>query len=103
MTDIAYLDPRTGRTYPLATPRWCGDDQAPLMLTPLPGITRDAIRQEERSLWRYAAALPFVPEDPISMGEGCTPLVPSTRSVSGVRGPSSLRSATVGTPFRRKS
>lgn len=76
MTDIAYLDPRTGRTYPLATPRWCGDDQAPLMLTPLPGITRDAIRQEERSLWRYAAALPFVPEDPISMGEGCTPLVP---------------------------
>lgn len=76
MTDIAYLDPRTGRTYPLATPRWCGDDKAPLMLTPLPGIRRDAIRQEERSLWRYAAALPFVPEDPISMGEGCTPLVP---------------------------
>ena len=50
MTDIAYLDPRTGRTYPLATPRWCGDDKAPLMLTPLPGIRRDAIRQEERSL-----------------------------------------------------
>lgn len=81
MTDIAYLDPRTGRTYPLATPRWCGDDQAPLMLTPLPGITRDAIRQEERSLWRYAAALPFVPEDPISMGEGCTPLV--SRVIAG--------------------
>ena len=76
MTDIAYLDPHTGRTYPLTTPRWCGDDKAPLMLTPLPGIRRDVIRQEERSLWRYAAALPFVPEDPISMGEGCTPLVP---------------------------
>ena len=76
MTDIAYLDPRTGRTYPLDEPRWCGDDQAPLLLTPLPGIRRDAIRTEERSLWRYAAALPFVPEDPISMGEGCTPLVP---------------------------
>ena len=81
MTDIAYLDPRTGRTYPLATPRWCGDDKAPLMLTPLPGIRRDAIRQEERSLWRYAAALPFVPEDPISMGEGCTPLV--SRVIAG--------------------
>ena len=65
MTDTAYLDPRTGRTYPLDTPRWCGDDQAPLLLTPLPGITRDAIVPEERSLWRYAAALPF---DPISMG-----------------------------------
>ena len=76
MTDIAYLDPRTGRTYPLDTPRWCGDDQAPLLLTPLPGITRDAIRAEDRSLWRYAAALPFIPDDPISMGEGCTPLVP---------------------------
>ncbi len=76
MTETAYLDPRTGRTYPLSTPRWCGDDRAPLLLTPLPGITRDAIRTEERSLWRYGAALPFVPEDPISMGEGCTPLVP---------------------------
>ncbi len=76
MTDIAYLDPRTGRTYPLAAPRWCGDDQAPLLLTPLPGITRDAIRGEDRSLWRYAASFPFIPDDPISMGEGCTPLVP---------------------------
>jgi len=76
MTDTAYLDPRTGRTYPLDTPRWCGEDRAPLLLAPLPGITRHAIRAEERSIWRYAAALPFAPEDPISMGEGCTPLVP---------------------------
>lgn len=76
MTDTAYLDPRTGRTYPFDTPRWCGDDRAPLLLTPLPGITRNAIRAEERSIWRYAAALPFAPEDPISMGEGCSPLVP---------------------------
>ena len=76
MTDTAYLDPRTGRTYPLSEPRWCGDGQAPLLLTPMPGITRAAIRREDRSLWRYAAALPFVPDDPITMGEGCTPLVP---------------------------
>lgn len=76
MTAIAYLDPRSGRTYPLDVPRWCGDDRAPLLLTPLPGIGRDAIRQEDRSIWRYAGALPFVPDDPISMGEGCTPLVP---------------------------
>ena len=76
MTDPAYLDPRNNRTYPLAKPRWCGDDRAPLLLTPLPGITRNAIRAEDRSIWRYAAALPFLPEDPISMGEGCTPLVP---------------------------
>ena len=42
MTDIAYLDPRTGRTYPLDRPRWCGDGQAPLLLTSLPGIGRGA-------------------------------------------------------------
>jgi threonine synthase len=34
------------------------------------------VRAGERSIWRYAAALPFVPDDPISMGEGCTPLIP---------------------------
>ncbi len=72
----AYLDPRTGRTWPLGAPRWCGDGQAPLLLTPLPGLTRDAIRRDRRSIWRYAAAFPFAPDDPISMGEGCTPLVP---------------------------
>ncbi|HEY4250127.1 MAG TPA: pyridoxal-phosphate dependent enzyme [Roseomonas sp.] len=82
MTDpIAYLDPRTDATYPLDTPRWCGDDGAPLMLTPMPGIGREAIRTGIRSLWRYAAALPFAPEAPITMGEGCTPLVP--RRIAG--------------------
>ena len=34
----AYLDPRTGQTFPLDQPRWCGPDHAPLLLTPLPGI-----------------------------------------------------------------
>ena len=72
----AYLDPRTGETFPLDAPRWCGPGHAPLLLTPLPGITRDAIDTTTRSLWRYRAALPFVPETPITMGEGCTPLLP---------------------------
>lgn len=76
MTEVAYLDPASGATYPLSTPRWCGDGGTPLLLTPLPGIGRDAVRSGTRSLWRYAAALPFVPDDPISMGEGCTPLIP---------------------------
>jgi len=71
-----YLDPRSGRTWPLDSPRWCGDGQAPLLLTPMPGIRRGDIRSNLRSLWRYAAALPFVPREPITMGEGCTPLVP---------------------------
>src|SRR5262245_29529665 len=35
----SYLDPRTGETFPLDRPRWCGTDRAPLLLTSLPGIT----------------------------------------------------------------
>ncbi len=83
MTEPAYLDPRTGRTFPLSVPRWCGDDQAPLFLTPLPGLTRSQIDGAERSLWRYRAALPFQVDSPISMGEGMTPLI--TRSLHGAR------------------
>jgi threonine synthase len=76
-----YLDPRTGQTYSLEEPRWCGDGRAPLLLTPLPGITRAQIDRAERSLWRYRAALPMQVNDPISMGEGCTPLI--SRSLHG--------------------
>ena len=71
----AYLDPRTGRTFPLATPRWCGPDHAPLLLTPMPGIGPDDIDHTLRSLWRYQAAFPMQTTAPITMGEGCTPLL----------------------------
>ncbi|MDR3537326.1 MAG: threonine synthase [Acetobacteraceae bacterium] len=74
----AYLDPRTGATFPLDHPRWCGPDGAPLLLTPLPGIGRDGIDRGTRSLWRYRAAFPFQVDDPITLGEGCTPLLPRT-------------------------
>lgn len=70
-----YLDPRSGQTWPLDMPRWCGDAKQPLLLTPLPGISRDEIDRSKRSIWRYAAAFPFMPRAPISMGEGCTPIV----------------------------
>ncbi len=75
MTSTAYLDPRSGRTWPLAQPRWCGDAGEPLLLTAMPGLGRADIVASDRSLWRYAAALPFQPAQRISMGEGCTPLV----------------------------
>ncbi|HEY2619281.1 MAG TPA: pyridoxal-phosphate dependent enzyme [Acetobacteraceae bacterium] len=74
----AYLDPRTGQTFPLDQPRWCGPGNAPLLLTSLPGLTRAQIDPTTRSLWRYRAALPFQPDDPITIGEGCTPLIRGT-------------------------
>jgi threonine synthase len=74
----AYLDPRTGDIFPLDQPRWCGPNQAPLLLTPLPGIGADQIDRTTNSLWRYRAAFPFQPDEPITLGEGCTPLLPRT-------------------------
>jgi threonine synthase len=71
----SYLDPRTGRTWPLDAPRWCGDAREPLLLTERRGIGRDDIATGDRSIWRYAAAFPWMPKAPISMGEGRTPLV----------------------------
>ena len=71
----AYLDPRSGRTYPLDVPRWCGDGKAPLLLTPLPGIGRYEIDTAAPGLWRYRAALPIDVTAPIAMGEGRTPLI----------------------------
>lgn len=50
----------------------------PLLLTDLPGITRDQIDRSVRSLWRYAASFPMQVAEPITMGEGCTPLLPRT-------------------------
>ena len=83
MTSAAYRDPRSGRTWSLDIPRWCGDAGEPLMLTDLPGIGRDEIARGERSIWRYSAALHFRPASPITLGEGCTPLL--ERNVAGGR------------------
>jgi threonine synthase len=71
----AYLDPRSGQTFPLDQPRWCGPDHAPLLLTSLPGMRRVEIDAATRSIWRYRAAFPMQVDAPISMGEGCTPLI----------------------------
>ena len=71
----AYIDPATGGTFPITEPRWRSPAGGPLMITPLPAMGRDMIETHCRSLWRYARALPLVVPDPITMGEGCTPLV----------------------------
>jgi threonine synthase len=73
----AYVDPISGQRYPVSEPRWRSDNGAPLMITALPGLGRDMIDTGKRSLWRYAAALPVDVPDPITLGEGCTPLISS--------------------------
>ena len=45
------------------------------MISDLAGIGRDDIDSADPSLWRYRAALPVDVADPITMGEGRTPLV----------------------------
>ena len=77
MADSAkpYLYDRSGTRYAVGEARWRGDDGTPLMVSPLGGITRNDVDRSERSQWRYRAALPLVVEHPVSLGEGCTPLL----------------------------
>ncbi|KAL3892732.1 MAG: hypothetical protein SGPRY_014841, partial [Prymnesium sp.] len=84
-----YIHPSSGARYPLDPPRWCADGRdekgqpMPLMLSDLPGIRRSQIQTTTRSLWRYAAAFPMPCDHPISLGEGCTPLI--EREFGGAR------------------
>jgi threonine synthase len=75
MPTASYVDPRNGRTYPFDEPRWCSDERTPLLIMPGSGISREEIDGRTRSLWRYRAVLPVDIAKPISLGEGCTPLV----------------------------
>lgn len=75
MTAACYFDPLDGQRYSLAEPRWCSDNRTPLLVTPGVGLAPDEIDKSMRSLWRYRGALPVEFNDPITMGEGCTPLV----------------------------
>jgi len=73
-----YVDPRTKETFPLDTPIWRSPSGQPLMLTPLSGINREEVDYGTRSIWRYRESFPLDVEAPISLGEGCTPLVAAT-------------------------
>ena len=74
----AFIDPVNKTTYPLTDKIWRSPFGGPLMLTPLEGIRCDKIDQNDRSIWRYRASFPLDIEDPVSLGEGCTPLIAST-------------------------
>ncbi len=73
-----YIDSSSNETFPLDTPIWRSPSGKPLMITPLPGIKREEVDYAMRSIWRYRASFPVNVETPISLGEGCTPLIAST-------------------------
>ena len=70
-----YLDKATNKRYELGELRWRSDDANPLSVSELPGIVKADIDVATRSIWRYGASLPIMIDQPISMGEGCTPLI----------------------------
>jgi hypothetical protein len=70
-----YVDPSTGRTYPLTEARWRAESGHPLDLTPGPGLARGDIETSRYSVWRYARGLRVAAEHAVSLGEGWTPLV----------------------------
>ena len=84
MTQAAtFIEPQTEQSYPLSEQRWRAPNGNPLLISDLPGITREEVNLEERSIWRYARSLPVQISQPISLGEGCTPLVRS--EIDGLR------------------
>jgi threonine synthase len=72
---VHYVDPSTGRTYPLTEARWRADGGHYLNLALGPGLTRRDIDASRRSVWRYAQALLVGAEHAVSLGEGWTPLL----------------------------
>ena len=72
---MRYIEPTTGKTYPTDRPRWRGDGGSYLNLTDAPGLKRDQIARDRYSVWRYAAAIGVDDAQPVTLGEGWTPLV----------------------------
>ncbi|MFT5110700.1 MAG: threonine synthase [Parasphingorhabdus sp.] len=73
-----FIDPITNKTYPIDVPCWRAPNGSPLLISTLSGIKRSEIDQTKGSIWRYAKTLPIPIQDPITLGEGCTPLIKKT-------------------------
>ena len=71
---------RSGHRYPADQPRWRGDDGTPLAFESLPGIGRQEVDTAINSQWRYRSALPdpLAHIEPVTLGEGRTPLITRT-------------------------
>lgn len=71
----SFIDPVDKSTYPFSENIWRSPSGRPLMVTPLSGITRSDIIECDRSIWRYRKSLPVDIQNPISLGEGLSPLI----------------------------
>jgi len=67
--------PACGRGEPLQTDHWCCVCGQPFSLEGIPPFRRGAIDHRQTGLWRYRDMLPPLVGDPVSMGEGGTPLL----------------------------
>ena len=71
---MQYIDPATGASYSIDSPRWCSENGGYLNLTPGAGLKRGDIDTTRRSVWRYAKAIAVDDKHAVTMGEGWTPL-----------------------------
>ena len=76
MKEAFLVDENSGKKYDLWEPRWCSEEKLPLSFSKTEGITPQSIKNSTRSIWRYEKAFPCKIPNPVSLGEGCTPLVP---------------------------
>ena len=80
-----YVNPRTGAEWSVNTAIWrAPDDGGYVNLTPGEGLRRGDIDASSGTLWRYHNALRLPLEAVETMGEGWTPLIPSTWCDSSV-------------------
>ena len=73
---MSYRCSRCGRTFADDYSVWRCTCGGPLWWDAEPGLTRRDVGTDERSMWRYAAALPLEPgQRATNLGEGLTPLL----------------------------
>jgi threonine synthase len=75
ITTLHYIDQVTQERYELDEIRWQSNHANPLSVCSLDGIVEAEIDKENRSIWRYSGSLPLKIDQPVSLGEGCTPLI----------------------------
>jgi len=68
--------PACRKTYPLDTPLFRCECGEPLEIFGAPGFSLAAVDQSDYSMWRYRSLLIPPTVEPVTLGEGWTPLIP---------------------------